>query len=171
MAEISGVLTAMVTPFSEDGSLDEAAARRLARHLIENGSHGVVVAGTTGECPTLTDEEQISLLRAVRDELGPDVPVICGTGTNDTRHSVALTAAAAEAGADAALAVTPYYNKPNMAGLRAHYRELNRVGIPLILYNIPSRVVVNISPAELAELAELENVFAVKQANNDELGP
>jgi 4-hydroxy-tetrahydrodipicolinate synthase len=112
MTAIRGVITAMVTPFDGSGGVDEAAARRLASHLIEHGSHGVVVAGTTGECPTLTDEEQISLLRAVVEEIGARATVVCGTGTNDTRHSRELTRAAAEAGADAALVVAPYYKSP-----------------------------------------------------------
>ena len=172
MAEIKGVITAMVTPFTEDGALDEAAARRLARHLVENGSHGLVVSGTTGESPTTTDDEKIALLRAVRDEVGGDATVICGTGSNDTRHSQHLSAAAAEAGADAVLAVTPYYNKPNPAGIVAHYEAVAAAaGIPVVLYNIPSRVVINIPPELLAELAQIENVVAVKQANNDELAP
>jgi 4-hydroxy-tetrahydrodipicolinate synthase len=170
MAEIGGVLTAMVTPFAEDGSLDEAATRRLARHLIENGSHGVVVAGTTGESPTLSDEEDVALLRAVRDELGPEPLIVCGTGTNDTHHSERLSAAAADNGADAVLAVTPYYNKPNRAGIVAHYEVISKAaGIPVIAYNIPSRVVVNIPPDLLSELGQIENVVAVKQANNDEI--
>jgi 4-hydroxy-tetrahydrodipicolinate synthase len=170
MQEIGGVLTAMVTPFAEDRSVDEAAARQLARHLIENGSHGLVLAGTTGESPTLDDAEKLSLLRAIRDELGADAPIICGTGSNDTRHSEHLSAAAADAGADAVLAVTPYYNKPNFAGIKAHYETVAKAaGIPVLLYNIPSRVVVNLSPEQLAELAEIENVFGVKQANDDEL--
>jgi 4-hydroxy-tetrahydrodipicolinate synthase len=172
MAEIGGVITAMVTPFAEDRSVDEAAARELARHLIENGSHGLVLAGTTGESPTLDDEEKLSLLRAIRDELGRDVLLICGTGSNDTRHSERLSAAAADAGADAVLAVTPYYNKPNRAGLLAHYRAIAKAaGVPVILYNIPSRVVVNVPPDLLAELAQIENVIGVKQANDDELQP
>ena len=171
MAEIGGVLTAMVTPFAEDGSVDEASARKLARHLIENGSRGLVVAGTTGESPTLSDEEDVALVKAVRDEVGPDATVICGTGTNDTRHSEKLSAAAAEAGADAVLVVTPYYNKPNRAGILAHYEAVAKAaGIPVIAYNIPSRVVVNIPPDLLAELGAIENVVAVKQANNDEIG-
>ena len=171
MAEIGGVLTAMVTPFAEDGSVDEASARKLARHLIENGSHGLVVAGTTGESPTLSDAEDVALVKAVRDEVGPDATVICGTGTNDTRHSEKLSAAAAEAGADAVLVVTPYYNKPNRAGILAHYEAVAKAaGIPVIAYNIPSRVVVNIPPDLLAELGAIENVVAVKQANNDEIG-
>jgi 4-hydroxy-tetrahydrodipicolinate synthase len=171
MTEISGVLTAMATPFSEDGSLDIEAGRRLARHLVEHGSHGVVVAGSTGESSTLSDEEKLELLSAVLEEIGDEATVIAGTGSNDTRHTVELTEAAAEAGAHAALVVTPYYNKPNPAGLMAHYREVNRVGIPLVLYNIPSRVVINIDPDGLAELGQLSNVVAVKQANDDELGP
>ena len=172
MAEIKGVITAMVTPFTEDGALDEAAARRLARHLVENGSHGLVVSGTTGESPTTTDDEKIALLRSVRDEVGADATIICGTGSNDTRHSEHLSAAAAEAGADAVLAVTPYYNKPNPAGIVAHYEAVAAAaGIPVVLYHIPSRVVINIPPKLLAELAQIENVVAVKQANNDDLAP
>jgi len=172
MPEIGGVITAMVTPFAEDRSLDEAAARKLARHLIEHGSHGLVLAGTTGESPTLDDDEKLALLRAVRDEVGPAVLLICGTGSNDTRHSERLSATAADNGADAVLAVTPYYNKPNFTGIKAHYEAVAKAaGIPVVLYNIPSRVVVNLSPEQLAELAAIENVVAVKQANDDELQP
>ena len=172
MPEIGGVITAMVTPFAEDRSLDEAAARKLARHLVEHGSHGLVLAGTTGESPTLDDDEKLALLRAVRDEVGPDVLVICGTGSNDTRHSERLSAAAADNGADAVLAVTPYYNKPNFTGIKAHYEAVAKAaGIPVVLYNIPSRVVVNLAPEELAQLAQIENVVAVKQANDEELAP
>lgn len=166
-------MTAMATPFGEDGGVDEAAARRLARHLVENGSHGVVVAGSTGECPTLTDEEQISLLRAVVDEIGGEATIVCGTGTNDTRHSCELTKAAAEAGAAAALVVAPYYNKPNPAGLRAHFEAVAEAApeLPIVLYNIPSRVVIDMPPALLSELSSIDNVVAVKQANNEELEP
>jgi 4-hydroxy-tetrahydrodipicolinate synthase len=172
MAEIGGVITAMVTPFAEDLSVDEAAARKVARHLIDNGCHGLVLSGTTGESPTLDDEEKLALLRAVRDEVGPDVLIICGTGSNDTRHSERLSAAAADNGADAVLAVTPYYNKPNFTGIKAHYEAVAKAaGIPVVLYNIPSRVVVNLSAEELAELGRIDNVVAVKQANDDELGP
>ena len=172
MPEIGGVITAMVTPFTEDGAVDEAAARKLARHLIDNGSHGLVLSGTTGESPTLEDDEKLALLRTVRDELGPDVLLICGTGSNDTRHSERLSAAAADAGADAVLAVTPYYNKPNRAGLIAHYEAVARAaGVPVVLYNIPSRVVLNVPPDLLAELARIDNVVGVKQANDDELQP
>src|SRR5215207_1057247 len=172
MPEIGGVITAMVTPFAEDGSVDEATARKLARHLIENGSHGLVLSGTTGESPTLSDEERLSLLRAVRDELGAGPLLICGSASNDPRHSERLSAAAAESGADAVLAVTPYYNKPNSAGIKAHYEAVAKAaGIPVLLYNIPSRVVVNLSPELLAELGRIENVIGVKQANDEELQP
>lgn len=173
MHAIRGIITAMATPFGEDGSVDEAAARRLARHLVENGSHGVVVAGTTGECPTLTDEEQISLLRAVVEEVGGEATIVCGTGTNDTRHSRELTKAAADAGAEASLVVAPYYNKPNPAGLRAHFEAVAEAApeLPMIVYNIPARVVINMEPAFLSELSSIDNVVAVKQANNEQLEP
>lgn len=171
MAELRGVITAMVTPFHEDGGLDEGGARGLARHLIENGSNGLVLAGTTGESPTLSDDEKMTLLRSVRGELGDDATLILGTGSNNTLHTVELTKLAAEAGADAALAVTPYYNKPNDDGLRAHYRAVSDVGIPIVLYNIPSRTALNVGPELLSELGRLPNIVAVKQANDDELGP
>jgi 4-hydroxy-tetrahydrodipicolinate synthase len=164
----------MATPFDRDGRLDLDAGRRLARHLVENGSHGLVVAGTTGESPTLSDDEKLSLLRAVRDEVGARATVLCGTGSNDTRHSVELTRAACRVGADAVLVVTPYYNKPNRAGLRAHFEAVAAAAgsTPVVLYNIPSRCVVNLSPEFLAELAaSIDNVVGVKQANDDELGP
>jgi 4-hydroxy-tetrahydrodipicolinate synthase len=169
---IEGLITAMVTPFAEDGSVDEAAARSVARYLLDNGSHGVVVAGTTGEGATLSDEEHISLLKAIVDEVGDDGLIVCGTGTNDTRHSQELSAAAEAGGADAVLVVTPYYNKPNRAGLLGHFQAVaSSVSVPVILYNIPSRSVINMPPDLLAELAQLDNVVAVKQANNEELGP
>jgi 4-hydroxy-tetrahydrodipicolinate synthase len=166
-------MTAMATPFGQDGALDVEAARRLARHLVEHGSHGLVVAGTTGESPTLSDHEKLELLRAVMDEVGSEATVICGTGSNDTRHSVELTGAATAAGADAVLVVTPYYNKPNPAGLRAHFAAVAAAtDRPVVLYNIPSRCVINLEPELLAEIAaENENVIAVKQANNEDLAP
>ena len=164
----------MVTPFDPDGALDLAAARRLARHLVENGSHGLVVAGTTGEAPTLSDDEKLQLLDAILAEVGDEATVICGTGSNDTRHSAGLTRAACRAGAHAVLVVTPYYNKPNRAGLRAHFSTVAEAAgeTPVILYNIPSRTVINLPPEFMGELArEIANVVAVKQANDDELGP
>ena len=173
MTELEGVLTAMATPFEEGGAVDEAAARRLAATSVEHGSHGIVVAGSTGEAATLDDAEHIALLRTIVDEVGDEATIVCGTGTNDTRHSIELTKAAADAGAEAALIVTPYYNKPNPAGILAHFEAIAAAvpELPLIAYNIPSRVVVNVPPAELAELAEIDNVVGVKQANNDELQP
>ncbi len=174
MAAISGVITAMVTPFDADGELDLAAARRLARHLVENGSHGLVVAGTTGEAPTLSDDEKLRLLEAVLAEVGDEATIVCGTGSNDTRHSVHLTGEACRVGAHAVLVVTPYYNKPNRAGLRAHFQTVAEAAgkTPMILYNIPSRTVINLAPEFMAELAsEIDNVVGVKQANDDEIGP
>jgi 4-hydroxy-tetrahydrodipicolinate synthase len=173
MKEIAGVLTAMATPFDADGRVDHDAARRLAAHLLEHGSHGLVIAGTTGECPTLTDGEEIELLQAVRAEVGDEALLVCGTGTNDTRHSCELTKMAADAGADASLVVVPYYNKPSPAGIRAHFETVAAAvpDLPMVMYNIPSRVVINASPELLSELGQIDNIVAVKQANDDELAP
>jgi 4-hydroxy-tetrahydrodipicolinate synthase len=173
MKQIQGVITAMATPFDEAGSVDADAGRRLAAHLLEHGSHGLVVGGTTGECPTLTDEETIDLFGSVRAEVGDDVLLVCGTGTNDTRHSRELTKKAAAAGADASLVVAPYYNKPNRAGLKAHFEAVAEAvpELPMVMYNIPSRVVINMPPDLLAELGQVDNIVAVKQANDEELGP
>jgi 4-hydroxy-tetrahydrodipicolinate synthase len=173
MKEIQGVLTAMATPFDADGRVDHDAARQLAAHLLEHGSHGLVIAGSTGECPTLTDGEEIELLQAVRAEIGDETLLVCGTGTNDTRHSCELTKMAADAGADASLVVVPYYNKPNEAGIRAHFETVAAAvpELPMVMYNIPARVVINASPELLGELGQIDNVVAVKQANDDELGP
>jgi 4-hydroxy-tetrahydrodipicolinate synthase len=173
MKEIRGVITAMATPFEESGAVDEAAALKLATHLLEHGSHGLVISGSTGEAPTLTDEEALVLVSTVRKEVGDDVLLICGTGTNYTQHSIELTEGALQAGADAALVVTPYYNKPNPAGIKAHFEAIAAAvtEMPIIAYNIPSRVVVNVPPELLAELAKIDNVVAVKQANNEELQP
>jgi 4-hydroxy-tetrahydrodipicolinate synthase len=163
----------MATPFAEDATVDLDGGRRLASHLLEHGSHGLVIGGTTGECPTLTDGETIELLEAVRAEVGDEPLLICGTGTNDTRHSCELTRMAADAGANAALVVVPYYNKPNRAGMRAHFESVAAAvpELPMVMYNIPSRVIVNMDPELLAELAQIDNIVAVKQANDEELGP
>jgi 4-hydroxy-tetrahydrodipicolinate synthase len=172
MQRFEGVITAMVTPFADDGSVDLPACARLAEHLLANGSDGLVLAGTTGESPTLDDREKLAILGAVRAAVGEEAQLIVGTGSNDTRHSVELTRAAAEAGADAGLVVTPYYNKPNPAGIKAHFEAVAAATeLPLIVYNIPSRCVVNIGREQLAELAELPTVVGVKQANHAELGP
>ncbi len=173
MKEIRGLLTALATPFAESGAVDLDATRRLAAYLLEHGSHGLVIAGSTGECPTLTDEEEIEILKAVRAEVGDEVLLICGTGTNDTRHSCELTKKAADAGADASLVVLPYYNKPNEAGIRAHFETVAAAvpDLPMVMYNIPARVVINADPKLLGELGQVENIVAVKQANDEELGP
>jgi 4-hydroxy-tetrahydrodipicolinate synthase len=173
MKEIKGIITAMATPFDARGEVDTDAARRLAAHLLEHGSHGLVVAATSGELPTLTDEEEIVLLRAVREEVGDDVLLVCGAGTNDTRHSCELTKMVADAGADASLVVVPYYNKPNQAGIRAHFETVAAAvpELPMVMYNIPSRVIINADPELLGELGQVDNIVAVKQANDEDLGP
>jgi 4-hydroxy-tetrahydrodipicolinate synthase len=162
------ILTAMVTPFDADLSLDEAALAALADHLLDHGSDGLVVAGTTGESPTLTDDEKERMFRCVVEVARGRGSVIAGTGSNDTAHSVHLTRRAEAAGVDAVLVVTPYYNKPPRAGLLAHFRAVAAAtSLPLIIYNIPSRCVVDLPPELLAELAGVENIVAVKQANCD----
>ena len=174
MKELRGVLTAMVTPFAESGGVDLDGARRLAARILEEGSHGLVIAGTTGECPTLTDGEEVELLQAVRAEVGDEALLICGTGTNDTQHSGELTRMAAEAGADASLVVVPYYNKPNREGIRAHFESVAEAvpELPMIMYNIPSRVIINADVELLRELGQdVPNIVAVKQSNADDLGP
>lgn len=174
MAHFHGVITAMVTPFTDDGALDLKRARSLARHLVEHGSHGLVVGGTTGESPTLDATELLRLLEATLAEVGDRATVIAGTGSNDTRHAAELTRRASRAGAHGVLVVTPYYNKPNEAGIRAHFAAVSEAAgdTPVIVYNIPSRCVINIAPGLLAELAARHgNVVAVKQANNEDLGP
>jgi 4-hydroxy-tetrahydrodipicolinate synthase len=159
------VLTAIVTPFREDGSVNLESFRRLCAHLVENGSDGIVVAGTTGESPTLTDEERIELFRVAVDTIGDRATIIAGTGTYSTAHSVHLTAKAHEAGVDGFLVVTPYYNKPPVRGIVAHFRAIaEATDRPIVAYNIPQRVVLNLEPETLAELAEIPNVRAVKQA-------
>jgi 4-hydroxy-tetrahydrodipicolinate synthase len=165
---LGNVLTAMVTPFHDDGSIDFDSFQRLARHLVENGSDGLVVSGTTGESPTLTDQERLDLFRAAIEAVGEDATVVAGTGTYSTAHSVHLTEQADELGADAFLVVTPYYSKPPQRGIVAHFEEIARVSEkPIVVYNIPSRVVVNIEPETISRLAEIPTVRAVKQANDD----
>jgi len=139
MKQIRGVITAMITPFTEDGGVDLETGRRLAAHLVANGSHGIVISGSTGEAATITDPEAFELMDAVREEVGDDVLLAFGAGTNDTRHSVRLTEEAVQHGADAALVVTPYYNKPNPAGILAHFEAIAAVAgeLPIIAYNIP----------------------------------
>ena len=171
---IGGVLTAMVTPFAADGTVDEAGAVRLMRHLIENGSDGLVLAGTTGEGATLSDAEKERLWELAVQEVGDESYLVAGSGSNDTAHSVHLTRRAAEIGMDAALVVTPYYNKPNRRGLVAHFTAVAESApeLPIILYNIPSRCVVDMENELLTELASsIPNVQAVKQARYEGLAP
>jgi 4-hydroxy-tetrahydrodipicolinate synthase len=162
------VLTAMVTPFKADGSLDVEKFRELAVFLVDHGSDGVVVSGTTGESPTLSDDEKLELFAAAVDAVGDRATVVAGTGTYDTRHSAHLTERANELGVDAFLVVTPYYSKPPQRAIVRHFEEIAaRTEKPLVVYNIPSRVVINIEPETLEQLAGIENVRAVKQANGD----
>jgi 4-hydroxy-tetrahydrodipicolinate synthase len=162
------VLTAMVTPFREDGSVDLDCFRALARHLVDNGSDGLVVTGTTGESPTLTDDERFALYTAALEEVGDRATVVVGTGTYDTRHSVHLTEKAHELGAHGFLVVTPYYSKPPQRGIVAHFEAVSAAtDRPVVVYNIPGRVVINIEPETITRLAAIENVRAVKQANDD----
>jgi 4-hydroxy-tetrahydrodipicolinate synthase len=162
------ILTAVVTPFAEDGSVNVDAFKRLCVHLVENGSDGVVVAGTTGEAPTLSDEERLALFSAAIEAVGDRAKVVAGTGTYSTAHSVHLTREAHNLGVDAFLVVTPYYNKPPVRGIVAHFEAIATVtDKPIVVYNIPQRVVINLEPDTLAELAEIPNVQYVKQATTD----
>jgi len=166
VVDFGRVITAMVTPFHKDGSVNYAQAKKLARHLVESGSDGLVVAGTTGESPTLTKEEKVALFQAVVEEVGGKAAVIAGTGTNSTAESVALTQAAERAGVDGIMVVGPYYNKPSQEGLYQHFATIARsTRLPVMLYNIPGRTAVNILPGTVARLAEIENVVAIKEAS------
>jgi 4-hydroxy-tetrahydrodipicolinate synthase len=165
---LGSVLTAILTPFHEDGTIDFDAFQRLAQYLVDNGSDGIVVAGTTGESPTLSDSERSDLVRAAVEAVGDRATVVAGTGTYSTRQSVCLTRDAHELGADAFLVVTPYYNLPPQRGIVAHFEEVAKASDrPIVVYNIPSRVVRKIEPATISRLAEIENVRAVKQAWDD----
>jgi 4-hydroxy-tetrahydrodipicolinate synthase len=162
------VLTAILTPFDSDGSVDVESFRRLAAHLVDNGSDGLVVAGTTGESPTLTDEEKLELFAAAVDAVGDRASVVANTGTYDTAHSAHLTGEAHDLGVDAFLAVTPYYSKPPQRGIVRHFEEIAcMTDKPVLVYNIPSRVVVNVEPATMDALAKIPNVSGVKQAHDD----
>jgi 4-hydroxy-tetrahydrodipicolinate synthase len=162
------ILTAIVTPFDASGAVDHERFRELAEHLLDNGSDGFIVCGTTGESPTLTDEERLELLATAVDVVGSRGTVIAGTGTYSTAHSVHLTERAHELGVDGFLVVTPYYNKPPSRGIVEHFKAIAAVSDrPIVVYNIPARVVLNLDPATIAELAEIPTVRAVKQANDD----
>jgi len=162
------VLTATVTPFDSSGAVDYDRYGELCTYLVDNGSDGVVVSGTTGEAPTLSDDERLALLRTAIDAIGDRATVVAGTGTYSTAHSVHLTEQAHGAGAHGFLVVTPYYNKPPPRGIVAHFKAVAAASDrPVMVYNIPSRVVINIEPETMAELAEIPNVTSVKQANDD----
>ncbi|MBA2742648.1 MAG: 4-hydroxy-tetrahydrodipicolinate synthase [Actinobacteria bacterium] len=169
MSSVLGeILTAIVTPFKADGSVDLDAFRRLASHLVASGSDGLVVTATTGESPTLSDEERFALYEAAVDEVGDRASVAAGTGTYSTEHSVHLTQRAHEIGVDAFLVVTPYYNKPPVRGIVRHFEAIAATSDkPIIAYNIPGRVVQNLETEAIAKLAEIPTVQMVKQANPD----
>jgi 4-hydroxy-tetrahydrodipicolinate synthase len=172
MPALGAVLTAIVTPFDERNRVNEESFVALLRHLAENGSDGFVVAGTTGEASTLSEEEQLGLIGLAVAERPEGKSIIAGTGTNDTRQAVHLTERATELGVDAVLSVTPYYNRPSPLGLTRHYQAVaSATDKPTLLYNIPSRTGTNIPPELLAELAQIDGITGVKQANPDELQP
>ncbi len=164
---LGAVLTAAVTPFDTEGAVDDAAYRALVRYLLANGSDGIVVAGTTGEASTLTDDERIALFRSTAEECAGTGTVVAGTGSNDTAHSVHLTDVAKGIGVDAVLVVTPYYNRPPAEGIRRHVAAIAEVGVPVVLYNIPGRTGINMPPDLIAELARIPGVATLKQANPD----
>jgi len=166
MAVFGRVLTAMATPFDESGAVNWEQVTALAKRLVDNGSDGIVVAGTTGESPTLSDEEKIRLFRAVKEAVGGRAVVVAGTGTNDTKHSIHLTKEAERAGCDGLLLVNPYYNRPPQDGLYAHFRAIaESTRLPCMLYNIPGRTGVNCLPETIARLADVPNIAAVKEAS------
>lgn len=165
---LGAILTAMATPFAVDMAIDDIAFAQLAEFLLSSGSDGLVVSGTTGESPTLSDDEKVRLYRIAVEVAHGRGYVIAGTGSNDTARSVALTRRAEDAGVDGVLAVAPYYNKPPERGLLTHFREIAAATtLPVIIYNIPSRCSVDVSPKTLSELAQTDNIVAVKQANPD----
>ena len=173
MRPYEGLLTAMITPFQADVSVNEDAAVAIARHLLANGSHGLVIAGTTGEAATLSDDEQVRLVELIVTEAGAEGAIVAGAGSNDTRPATELTERGIAAGAQAVLSVTPYYNKPNRRGIIRHFEEVARAadGTPVVLYNIPGRTAVDMPPDLLAELAQVDGIVGVKQANSAELQP
>jgi 4-hydroxy-tetrahydrodipicolinate synthase len=170
-APFGRVLTAMVTPFAEDGALDLDAAQRLASHLVDAGNDGLVISGTTGESPTTSDDEAARLLEAVIDAVGDRATVVAGAGSFDTTHSVHLARQAAKCGADGLLVVTPYYSKPPQAGLVRHFTSVaDATDLPMILYDIPGRTATKIATETLIRLADHEHIVAVKDATGDLFG-
>ncbi len=168
MAHFGRVSTAMVTPFDNRGNIDFQKTSKLVNHLISNGTDSLVVAGTTGESPTLTTEEKLALFEHVVKEAAGRVPVIAGTGSNNTYASIELTKKAEELGVDAIMLVAPYYNKPNQAGLFRHFEAIaSATKLPVMLYNIPGRSAVNLLPDTVIELSKIDNIAAVKEAGGD----
>ncbi len=168
MPELGRLLTAMVTPYTADGSVDYLHARRLARKLVENGNDGVVVTGTTGESPLLSDDEKARLWAEIKDELGATATVVAGAGTNDTHHSIALSKRAQAARVDAILAVAPYYLKPPQEGIFQHFRAIaESTNLPVIIYNVPGRTGVNITVDTIVRCADVPNIVGNKEANGD----
>lgn len=168
VVDFGRVITAMVTPFDSRMEIDYGKVRELARYLIENGSDGIVVAGTTGESPTLSKEEKIKLFETVVDEIGGKVKVIAGTGSNSTAETVALTREAERVGVDGVMLVTPYYNKPPQEGLFEHFAAAAAATeLPVMLYNVPGRTGVNLLPDTVARLAAIENIVAIKEASGN----
>lgn len=165
---IRGSIVALVTPMSESGAIDYAALDRLVDFHLHEGSHGIVAVGTTGECSTLDFKEHLNVVRRIVERVAARLPVIAGTGSNSTREAIALTAAAAEAGADACLLVTPYYVRPTQEGLFRHFSEIAQaVPIPQILYNVPARTACDLLPETVARLAEFDNIIGIKEATGD----
>ncbi|MFN0094779.1 MAG: 4-hydroxy-tetrahydrodipicolinate synthase [Dehalococcoidia bacterium] len=168
MPELGRLLTAMVTPYTPDGAVDYAHAQRLAAHLVKNGNDGVVVTGTTGESPLLSDDEKAKLWESAKQHLGAGGTVIAGAGTNDTHHSVALAKRAEKAGADGILAVVPYYLRPPQEGIYRHFKAIaEATSLPVIIYNVPSRTGVNMSVETILRCAEVPNIVGNKEANGD----
>lgn len=162
------VLTAMVTPFDENGEIDFQATKNLINYLIANGTDGLVVSGTTGESPTLTEEEKVKLFKFTVDVVNGRVPVIAGTGSNNTKGSIELTILAEDVGVDGIMLVAPYYNNPSQEGLYQHFKTISEVtSLPIILYNVPGRSVVNISAETVIRLSKIANIVSIKEASGD----
>jgi 4-hydroxy-tetrahydrodipicolinate synthase len=170
--DLGAILTAMVTPFDARDRIDEEAAVRLMNHLVDHGSDGLVICGTTGEAATLSDDEKLAIIGLAAAEMRGRATIVAGVGSNDTRHAVSLTERASALGVDALLSVNPYYNRPNRRGIIAHYQEVVRAtDLPILLYNIPQRTASDLPNDLLAELAQLDNIVGVKQANPANLAP
>lgn len=164
---LQGSIVALVTPFHEDGSLDETSLRSLVNWHIQEGTDAIVPCGTTGESATLTHEEHHRVINIVVDEVNGRIPVIAGAGSNSTQEAISFTHHAQEIGADAVLSISPYYNKPTQRGIIEHYRAINEIGIPVIIYNVPSRTGSNITAETTLEIAEMENMVGIKEASGD----